>query len=164
MNKLFSFILFFSVYGMCSCFTENVPNLLKDTTIDCNHLVVLYQAEECPGFSIQEHNWVEARKKNCYERMSCVNLGKIDSVPPIEPDSVKLNSKKKQFLYKNGVVYETNEMIRGQRYNEKFIFDTTIHDTTYQIKMKSFFLNDSLVKRNIMIDTIAPPKKRLQKK
>ena len=53
-------------------------------------------------------------------------------------------------------INKTNEKIKGRRYNEKFIFDTTIHDTTYQLKMKSFFIKDSLIKRNIKIDTIVP--------
>ena len=54
-------------------------------------------------------------------------------------------------------------MIKGRRYNEKFIYDTTIRDTTYQLKMKSFFINDSLIKRNIEIDTLIPSKKHRRK-
>lgn len=164
MNKLsFLSILFIYVYAESSCFSEIPPILLKDTIIDCNHITFLYRAEECSGFSLQLHGWVEAKQMNCYDRISCRNLHKLDSTVSIEPDSVKVNSRKKKFLYKNGIVYETNEMIKGRRYNEKFIYDTTIRDTTYQLKMKSFFINDSLIKRNIEIDTLIPSKKHRRK-
>jgi len=164
MNRLsILFMLLFFTYVESSCFSEIPPTLLKDTIIDCNHITFLYRAEECPGFSLQLHGWVEAKQMNCYDRISCKNMHKASSSTPIEPDSIKINSRKKEFLYKNGMVYETNEMIKGLRYYEKFIYDTTIHDTIFQLKMKSFFIDDSLVKRNIKIDTITPSKIRLRK-
>lgn len=159
MSKLIFFVLIISVYGMCSCFTEIPPNLLKDTTVDCVHIIFFHRADECPGFSLQVHGWVEAKQKDCYDRMNCSNLGKIDSTTPIVPDSIKVNSKRKEFLYKNGTVYETNEVIKGRRYNEKILYDTTIHDTLYQLKMKSFYVKDSLVERKINIDTTFSRKK-----
>jgi hypothetical protein len=154
MNKLsFLFIFVFFVYVESSCYSEIPPTILKDTTIDCNHITFLYRAEECPGFSLQLHGWVEAKQMNCYDRISCKNLHKTDNTDSIKPDSIKVKLKK-EFLFKNGIVYETNKKIKGRRYNEKFIFDTTIHDTSYQLKMKSIFIKDSLIKRNIEIDTI----------
>lgn len=163
MSKLFFFVLIISVYGVCSCFTEVVPNRLKDTTVDCIHITFLHSAGECPGFRLQVHGWAEAKQKGCYDRMNCSNLGKIDSIAPIEPDSIKVNSKKKEFLYKNGTVYETNEMIKGRKYNEKILYDTTIHDTLYQLKMKSFYVKDSLIERKIKIDTTFSRKIRSRK-